>query len=80
MLDKDFKMNRDDLGEETPEERAVAADSAAADTEIARLSGDLQDLKQTLLGAKPTLKTIASASTRNARRIPSAIPRASSKH
>lgn len=49
MLDKDFKVNRDDLGEETPEERAVAADSAAADAEIARLSSDLQDLKQTLL-------------------------------
>ena len=49
MLDKDFKANRDDSTEQTPEAKAVAADSSAADAEIARLSGDLQDVRQTLL-------------------------------
>ena len=49
MLDKDFNLDRDDSSEQSPEAKTVAADSAAADAEIARLSGDLQDLRQTLL-------------------------------
>ena len=49
MLDKDFKADRDDSTDQTPEAKAVAADSAAADAEISRLTGDLQDLRQTLL-------------------------------
>jgi molecular chaperone GrpE len=51
VLDKDFKIDRSDSGEldQTPEAKSVAADSAAADAEVARLAGDLQDLRQTLL-------------------------------
>jgi molecular chaperone GrpE len=50
VLDKDFnKVDRDYSTDQTPEAKAVAADSAAADAEVARLSGDLQDLRQTLL-------------------------------
>ncbi|HEY4818032.1 MAG TPA: nucleotide exchange factor GrpE [Candidatus Acidoferrum sp.] len=51
MLDKDFKIDSSDSGEleQTPEAKSVAADSAAADAEVARLAGDLQDLRQTLL-------------------------------
>ena len=53
MLDKDFdtKIDRDDSGglDETPEAKTVAADSAMADAEVAKLAADLQDLRQTLL-------------------------------
>jgi molecular chaperone GrpE len=35
--------------EQTPEERAMAADAAATDAETARLTADLDDLRQTLL-------------------------------
>jgi molecular chaperone GrpE len=53
VLDKDFdmKIDRNDSGEldETPEAKRVAADSAAADAEVAKLAADLQDLRQTLL-------------------------------
>jgi molecular chaperone GrpE len=51
VLDKDFKIDSSDSGEldQTPEAKSVAADSAAADAEVARLAGDLQDLRQTLL-------------------------------
>jgi molecular chaperone GrpE len=51
VLDKDFKIDRSDSGEleQTPEAKSVAADSAVADAEIARLAADLQDLRQTLL-------------------------------
>lgn len=53
MLDKDLNINmdRDDSGglDETPEAKTVAADSAMADAEVAKLAADLQDLRQTLL-------------------------------
>ena len=46
-----MKIDRDDSGglDETPEAKSVAADSAMADAEVARLAADLQDLRQTLL-------------------------------
>jgi molecular chaperone GrpE len=53
VLDKDFdmKIDRDENGglDETPEAKNVAADSAMADAEVAKLAADLQDLQQTLL-------------------------------
>ncbi len=51
MLDKDFNIDRDESGglDETPEAKTVAADSAMADAEVAKLAADLQDLRQTLL-------------------------------
>ncbi len=53
MLDKDVRINidPDESGglEQSEEAKAVAADSAAADAEVAKLSTDLQDLRQTLL-------------------------------
>ena len=53
MLDKDFdmKIDRDEPGglDETPEAKSIAADSAVADAEVAKLAADLQDLRQTLL-------------------------------
>jgi molecular chaperone GrpE len=53
VLDKDFNINidPDDSGgvEQTPEAKTVAADSALADAEVAKLATDLQDLRQTLL-------------------------------
>lgn len=53
MLDKDFdmKIDPDESGglDETPEAKSVAADSAVADAEVAKLAADLQDLRQTLL-------------------------------
>jgi molecular chaperone GrpE len=53
VLDKDFdmKIDRDEPGglDETSEAKSVAADSAAADAEVAKLATDLQDLRQTLL-------------------------------
>jgi molecular chaperone GrpE len=53
VLDKDFNSNtdRDDSGglDQTPEAKSVAADSAMADAEVAKLAADLQDLRQTLL-------------------------------
>ncbi len=51
MLDKDFNIDADEsdgLGE-TPEGKSVAADSAMANAEVAKLAADLQDLQQTLL-------------------------------
>jgi molecular chaperone GrpE len=46
-----INMDRDDSGglDETPEAKTVAADSAMADAEVAKLAADLQDLRQTLL-------------------------------
>lgn len=53
MLNKEFNMNidPDDSGgpDQSPEAKALAADSAVADAEIARLAADLQELRQTLL-------------------------------
>jgi molecular chaperone GrpE len=51
VLDKDFNIDADESNglDETPEGKSVAADSAAADAEVAKLAGDLQDLQQTLL-------------------------------
>ena len=53
MLDKDLNINsdREDSGglDQTPEAKSVAADSALADAEVAKLAADLQDLRQTLL-------------------------------
>jgi molecular chaperone GrpE len=53
VLDKDVRINidPDESGglEQSEEAKAVAADSAAADAEVAKLSTDLQDLRQTLL-------------------------------
>ena len=51
MVDKDFNMDRDDSDglDETPEAKTVAADSAMADAEVAKLVADLHDLQQTLL-------------------------------
>src|SRR5256885_16855376 len=40
--------NNEDM-EQTTEERALAADAAATDAETARLTADLDDLRQTLL-------------------------------
>ena len=53
MLDKDIKINVDrsepDSGlDQSEEARNVAADSAAADAEVAKLASDLQELRQTL--------------------------------
>ncbi len=45
-------MDRNDVndaGELSPEEKAMAADSAATDAETAKLAADLEDLRQTLL-------------------------------
>src|SRR5437868_14209959 len=46
-----MKIDRNESGglDETPEAKSVAADSASADAEVARLATDLQDLRQTLL-------------------------------
>jgi molecular chaperone GrpE len=53
VLDKEFNMNidPDDSGgpDQSPEAKTLAADSAVADAEIARLAADLQELRQTLL-------------------------------
>jgi molecular chaperone GrpE len=51
VSDKDFNIDSRDSGEleQTPEGKSVAADPATADAEVARLAGDLQDLRQTLL-------------------------------
>ena len=51
MLDKDFNIDRDESEglDETQEAKTVAADSAMADAEVAKLAADLQDLRQTLL-------------------------------
>ena len=51
MLDKDFNIDSDESGglDETQEAKTVAADSAMADAEVAKLAADLQDLRQTLL-------------------------------
>jgi molecular chaperone GrpE len=50
-VDKDFNIDRDESGglDETQEAKTVAADSAMADAEVAKLAADLQDLRQTLL-------------------------------
>src|SRR5258708_1691056 len=46
-----MKIDRNESGglDETPEAKSVAADSAIADAEVAKLAADLQDLRQTLL-------------------------------
>jgi molecular chaperone GrpE len=51
VSDKDFNIDSRDSGEleQTPEGKSVAADSTTAAAEVARLAGDLQDLRQTLL-------------------------------
>jgi len=53
VLDKDVRINidPDESGglEQSEEAKAVAADSAATEAEVAKLSTDLQDLRQTLL-------------------------------
>jgi molecular chaperone GrpE len=51
VLDKDFNIDRDESEglDETQEAKSVAADSAMADAEVAKLAADLQDLRQTLL-------------------------------
>jgi molecular chaperone GrpE len=49
VLDKDFNFDRDDSSEQSPEAKTVAADSAVADAEVARLAADLQELRNTLL-------------------------------
>ena len=51
MVDKDFNIDRDDSDglDETPDAKTVAADSAMADAEVAKLVADLHDLQQTLL-------------------------------
>jgi len=51
VLDKDFNIDSDESGglDETQEAKTVAADSAMADAEVAKLAADLQDLRQTLL-------------------------------
>ena len=51
MLDKDFNIDADEPDglDETPEGKSVAADSAMADAEVAKLVADLHDLQQTLL-------------------------------
>ena len=45
MLDKEFNINADEDGALDPEE---AQNSAATDAGVAKLAGDLQDLRQTL--------------------------------
>jgi molecular chaperone GrpE len=47
-LNMDPIENNENL-EQSPEERALAADSAATDAETAKLAADLDDLRQTLL-------------------------------
>jgi molecular chaperone GrpE len=51
VVDKDFNFDRDESDgvDDTPEAKTVAADSAMADAEVAKLAADLQDLRQTLL-------------------------------
>jgi molecular chaperone GrpE len=53
VLDKEFNMDidPDDSGgpDQSPEAKTLAADSAVADAEIAKLTADLQELRQTLL-------------------------------
>jgi molecular chaperone GrpE len=53
VLDKEFNMNIDpddsSGSDQSPEAKTLAADSAVADAEIARLAADLQELRQTLL-------------------------------
>ena len=51
MVDKDFNIDRDDSDglDETQEAKTVAADSAMADAEVAKLVADLHELQQTLL-------------------------------
>jgi molecular chaperone GrpE len=52
--DKNIKVNidREEAGaatDPTPEEKTMAADSATADAEMAKLAADMEDLRQTLL-------------------------------
>jgi len=53
VLNKEFNMNidPDEPGgpDQSPEAKTLAADSAVAEAEIARLAADLQELRQTLL-------------------------------
>jgi molecular chaperone GrpE len=42
-------MDNNENLEQSPEERAMAADAAATDAETAKLAADLEDLRQTLL-------------------------------
>jgi molecular chaperone GrpE len=51
VVDKDFNFDRDESDgvDDTPEAKTVAADSAMADAEVAKLVADLHDLQQTLL-------------------------------
>jgi molecular chaperone GrpE len=53
VLNKEFNMNidPDESGgpDQSPEAKTLAADSAVAEAEIARLAADLQELRQTLL-------------------------------
>jgi molecular chaperone GrpE len=42
-------MDNNESLEQSPEERAMAADAAATDVETAKLAADLEDLRQTLL-------------------------------
>jgi len=51
VVDKDFNIDRDDSDglDETQEAKTVAADSAMADAEVAKLVADLHELQQTLL-------------------------------
>ncbi len=53
MPEKDNVINMDDAtrntGPESSDEAKLAADSAAADAEVAKLAGDLNELRQTLM-------------------------------
>jgi len=56
VSDKEVKINlnvkKDDDGanvEQSAEAQAIAAETAKADAEVARLGADLEDLRQTLL-------------------------------
>ncbi len=53
MPEKDRVLNMDDQtknsGSDQPDDAALAADSAAADAEVAKLASDLNELRQTLM-------------------------------
>ena len=88
MSDKEVKgnlnVNKDENGasaEQSAEAQAVAADSVKADAEMAKLTADLGELRQTLQrrrkvsrDGRRTLKTTASVSKRSALKILSAPP------
>ncbi len=81
-MDINRNVKKDEDGsnvEPSAEAQAVAADSAKADAEMAKLTADLEELRQTLLrrqadfeNYRKRVKITASGSKKSALKIPSA--------